>query len=225
MIARIQRIRSVRRTENSSNSAATQVKRSVPFGPPPLLEGEDVAAYDELLARVSEGVQPNDILEEIWVRDIVDLVWETLRLRRMKAAFFSANAHESLTVILRPLIDDDEQVDGEEIEGQKESEEAIGNNYLAKNWARRIPAAVKKVNTLLTQANLTMEAVNACTLSNNIDMLERVDLIIAGLENRRNSILREIDRHRESLARRLRQNLEQIEDADYKVVNTKRPKD
>jgi hypothetical protein len=56
-------------------------------------------------------------------------------------------------------------------------------------------------------------------------MLERVDLIIAGLENRRNSILREIDRHRESLARRLRQNLEQIEDADYKVVNTKRPKD
>ena len=127
MIARIQRIRSVRRTENSSNSAATQVKRSVPFGPPPLLEGEDVAAYDELLARVSEGVQPNDILEEIWVRDIVDLVWETLRLRRMKAAFFSANAHESLTVILRPLIDDDEQVDGEEIEGQKESEEAIGN--------------------------------------------------------------------------------------------------
>ncbi len=143
----------------------------------------------------------------------------------MKAAFFSANAHESLTVILRPLIDDDEQVDGEEIEGQKESEEAIGNNYLVKNWARRIPAAVKKVNTLLTQANLTMEAVNACTLSNNIDMLERVDLIIAGLENRRNSILREIDRHRESLARRLRQNLEQIEDADYKVVNTKRPKD
>ena len=120
MIARIQRIRSVRRTENSSNSAATQVKRSVPFGPPPLLEGEDVAACDELLARVSEGVQPNDILEEIWVRDIVDLVWETLRLRRMKAAFFSANAHESLTVILRPLIDDDEQVDGEEIEGQRE---------------------------------------------------------------------------------------------------------
>ena len=225
MIARIQRIRSVRRTENSSNSPATQVKRSVPFGPPPLLEGEDVAAYDELLARVSEGVQPNDILEEIWVRDIVDLVWETLRLRRMKAAFFSANAHESLTVILRPLIDDDEQVDGEEIEGQKESEEAIGNNYLVENWARRIPAAVKKVNTLLTQANLTMEAVNACTLSNNIDMLERVDLIIAGLENRRNSILREIDRHRESLARRLRQNLEQIEDADYKVVNTKRPRD
>ena len=62
-------------------------------------------------------------------------------------------------------------------------------------------------------------------LSEILVTILRVDLIIAGLENRRNSILREIDRHRESLARRLRQNLEQIEDADYKVVNNKRPKD
>ena len=37
------------------------------------------------------------------------LVWETLRLRRMKAAFFSANAHESLTVILRLVDKDDDE--------------------------------------------------------------------------------------------------------------------
>ena len=48
------------------------------FGPAPLLDGEDPAAYDELLARVSGGVKPSDILEEIWVRDVVDLVWEAL---------------------------------------------------------------------------------------------------------------------------------------------------
>jgi hypothetical protein len=44
-----------------------------PFGPPPLIEGEDSAAYDELLARVSTAVKPADILEDIWVRDFVDL--------------------------------------------------------------------------------------------------------------------------------------------------------
>ena len=43
------------------------------FGPAPLLDGEDPAAYDELLARVSGAVKPSDILEEIWVRDVVDL--------------------------------------------------------------------------------------------------------------------------------------------------------
>jgi hypothetical protein len=44
------------------------------FGPAPLFEGEDTAAYDELLVRISETVKPADIVEEIWVRDIVDLV-------------------------------------------------------------------------------------------------------------------------------------------------------
>jgi hypothetical protein len=32
------------------------------FGPPPLLEGEDPAAYDELAARVFSAVQPTDFI-------------------------------------------------------------------------------------------------------------------------------------------------------------------
>jgi hypothetical protein len=55
------------------------------LGAPPLVGGEDAAAYDELLARVAGAVAPADVLEEMWVRDVVDLAWETLRLRRLKA--------------------------------------------------------------------------------------------------------------------------------------------
>src|SRR5258707_11619318 len=40
----------------------------VPFGPAPLIEGEDAAAYDEFLVRISCAVRPVDIFEEIWVR-------------------------------------------------------------------------------------------------------------------------------------------------------------
>ena len=54
------------------------------IGPPPLLEGEDAAAYDELLARVSAAANPSDVIHEIWVRDVVDLTWEILRWRRLK---------------------------------------------------------------------------------------------------------------------------------------------
>ena len=53
--------------------------------PPPLIEGENAAAYDDLLARISGTLKPADILEEIWVRDVVDLVWDAFRLRRFKA--------------------------------------------------------------------------------------------------------------------------------------------
>jgi hypothetical protein len=55
------------------------------FGPPPLFEGEDPKTYDRLLAEISTAVTPGDIFEEIWVRDVLDLTVEVLRLRRLKA--------------------------------------------------------------------------------------------------------------------------------------------
>jgi hypothetical protein len=67
--------------------------------------GEDTAAYDEFLVRISGALRPADILEEIWVRDVVDLVWEAFRLRRLKANLMTAVAHEGLREILETLID------------------------------------------------------------------------------------------------------------------------
>src|SRR5262244_3618565 len=85
-------------------SLPERVGRLALFGPPPLLEGEDTAAYDELLVRISGAVKPADILEEIWVRDIVDLVWEAFRLRRLKANLITAVAHEGVERILTPRL-------------------------------------------------------------------------------------------------------------------------
>jgi hypothetical protein len=59
--------------------------RYAKFGSPPLLEDEDEAAYDEILATISAVVKPTDCIEEMLVRDIVDHAWEALRLRRIKA--------------------------------------------------------------------------------------------------------------------------------------------
>jgi hypothetical protein len=73
------------------------------FGPPPLFEGEDAKAYDELLMRISSAVKPVDILEEIWVRDLVDLTWDVVRLRRLKSNVMMANAYKGLAKSWRPL--------------------------------------------------------------------------------------------------------------------------
>jgi hypothetical protein len=66
------------------------------FGPPPLFEGEDPKAYDEFLTRISTAVKPVDIIEDIWVRDFVDLTFDVFRLRRLKANVMMANAYERL---------------------------------------------------------------------------------------------------------------------------------
>src|SRR5215468_3028624 len=70
------------------------------IGPPGLFEGEDAAGYDNLLARIWGALQPRDVFEQIWARDIVDLVWEIFRLRRMKAQFMREAAPDSLAKVL-----------------------------------------------------------------------------------------------------------------------------
>src|SRR5262249_35803581 len=71
-------------TKLAANSVLGQAQRLALFGPPLLLEGEDAAAYDELLARIHATANPADIIDEIYIADAMSLEWEVLRLRRWK---------------------------------------------------------------------------------------------------------------------------------------------
>src|SRR5262249_50914352 len=183
---------------------AERAGRLALFGPPPLLDGEDTAAYDELLVRISGAVKPADILEEIWVRDVVDLVWEAFRLRRLKANLMTVVAYEGLTKILETLI------------GRWSDA-----SDLAQAWARRDRDAIRQVDELLASAGFTMDAVMAQTLSLKLNDIERIDRMIATAEGRRNAILREVDRHRTTWGRNLHQAAQQIEATEIKVIETK----
>src|SRR4051794_36452373 len=116
------------------------------FGPAPLFEGEDAAGYDELLARVSGAIKPADIIEEIWIRDIVGLTWEALRLRRARVALLAANRYVGVRRVLSPLC----------------GTEAYD---LSEQWARREDAAVAAVDRHLSTAGPTLGAVLAETMS------------------------------------------------------------
>jgi hypothetical protein len=63
-----------------------------------------------------------------------------------------------------------------------------------------------------------MDAVMARTFGLKIHEIERIDRMAMAAEARRNPILREIERHRASFARTLRRAVEDVEDADFKVV-------
>ena len=76
------------------------------LGPPPVLASEDAEAYEALQDRVRAAMAPADVIEELWVRDVVDLTWEALRLRRLKAKLMAAAKPQALSVILAGLVTD-----------------------------------------------------------------------------------------------------------------------
>ena len=172
------------------------------FGAPPLVAGEDVADYDALTARIAGAVAPADVLEEMWVRDVVDLAWEALRLRRLKALLLTSAAPEGLTELLTPSIG------------------AVQARELAEAWTAGGRRAARRVDTLLKAAGLARDAVTAQTLSLHIDGVERIDRMIMLAEARRAAALQEIERHRAALAQGLRRALaaEEAGDADARTV-------
>jgi hypothetical protein len=188
------------------STSPVPIERWGSFGPPPLFDGENTQSYDELLARISAAVKPADILEEIWVRDIVDLAWEALRLRKLKASLMTATSYRGLEEVLKPLV------------GFLQWED------LEKAWAARDKDAIKQVDELLASAGLTMNAVMAQTLSHNLDVIERIDRMIASAEARRNASLRELDRHR-AWGQHLREDVRHDEAVDFKVIEAKPAKE
>jgi hypothetical protein len=70
----------------STESKLKAVRSHSVFGPPPLFEGEDEAAYDELYGRVCAAVKPTDVIDEMLIVDIVYLEVEVLRWRRWKSS-------------------------------------------------------------------------------------------------------------------------------------------
>jgi hypothetical protein len=191
----------VRLTKNRPALTAntSSAERLLPFGPPPLIYGENAAAYDELLANGSTALRPTDLIEDIWVREFVDLTWEAFRWNRLKASLMSYKARVSLSKTLNSLLEE-------------------GADELALKWAQQKAEAVTQVNRILASAGTTIDMVIATALPECIHQIIRIDNMLATIQSRRNAVLREIDRHRAMLGQGLRKAAQQIEEAEYQVL-------
>ena len=166
--------------------------RSSIFGPAPILPGEDPAAYEQLRRQVASSVKPADIIEEIWVQDVVDLTWDIIRLRRDKESLVAAVRATAIERTLSGLID------------------ATEIQALLRGWRAGKPSAIRRIDKILTAANRNPAAALAYALSNEIDRIERLERLITLAEARRNAALRELELHRASAAQQLRAELRQL---------------
>lgn len=211
------------KSETSNVLTSQAVSRLPVFGPPPLLKGEDAAAYDDLLIRVSGNLKPTDIFEEIWVREIADLIWESLRWRRQLASFLAMAIPQVLERILQPIAQNQPVVpSGTSFMSKLRAAQASlkAGSILAADWAIGDPAAIERVKELLASVGLTMDNVIAQTTASELDKIERFNRLIASAEGRRNALLREIEHHRAAFAQRLRAEVQKIENAEFEIVET-----
>ena len=169
------------------------------LGPAPLLEGEDKADYIGLLEGVRRQVKPKDVIEQIYIRDVVDLTWELMRSRRIKVA----TLHKGQVRAVQQL--------------------ASSNNWpgLDADAKWSIGAAIKTSFAdgmrELAKHGVTLPDINAHAFAAERETLLRLDQNMMQIEARRNFALREIERRRVSLGRRLGAAINEVE-AEFKEV-------
>jgi len=159
-----------RKSESKTEIAAVpgQVQRLAVFGPPLLLEGEDAAAYDELLGRICAAVKPVDIIDEMFIADIAALEWEVLRWRRLKWTLMQETGLKALELFLV-----------EQLESNYALHEEHFKSYL----------------TTILQNNLpTEQAGSAGTLAaecapDNAEANEKLDEVLGGIGLETNTVL------------------------------------
>jgi hypothetical protein len=180
------------------------------IGQPLLLPGEDRAAYDQLLAALTDAVNPSDQLEALWVSEAVAKHWEVLRHRRHKRGFIAARRQAGLASLLKPLlgyggplsIDDGAQMAG----------------ALAWKYTLGDADAKREVDELLKTAQLSAEAVDGEVMGLHIDTLETFDHLIWAAEKGRDACLREIEHHRAPFGRALRGAITSVEEDKVRAI-------
>jgi len=145
------------------STSKTVTKHSL-FGPPPLLEGEDAAAYDEFYGRVCAALKPADVIEEMLVADLVGLEWELLRWRRLKSSLIQARGLNALKGFLQKQLeyhlyrehfeDDLAEILQDNLKGDQAQDVA---RTLARDCASNKPDAVDRVNALLDRIGIYMK--------------------------------------------------------------------
>ena len=91
---------------------------------------------------------------------------------------------------------------------------------LARKYMERAPASVKTVDEILTGAGMTIDTLFVAGFADVLDYVERIDRLGTIAESRRNASLREIDRRRAAIRETLRRSLQQVEEAEYQLVET-----
>ena len=171
----------------------------------PLLEGESGDDLNSFRIAAMAAIQPRDAIEAVWLQDFISYTWESMRLRRLKVDFVTKAQTAALHRILNNLSSDELPVSTQKV--------------LIRNWAKQDPAAIDEVNRLLTSLGQSMDSVVATAFKDQLDYIDQVERLIGHYDQRRDNAIKELDKRRDTLARRAYVFSQTFSDANFTEDN------
>jgi hypothetical protein len=130
-------------------------------------------------------INPQDIFEQIWTREIVEHLFEILRLRRWKVRVLETREKNALTRFMFV-----------------NHGSPVGTDTLLSQWMRREPEAQKKVLELVSPVDRSYEHIEANTVFFNLEAMSALDQLLHAAESRKNGAIKELELYRDRMAKR-----------------------
>jgi hypothetical protein len=180
------------------------------FADPPLVGDESREDYDNLFSVLAAAMKPVDAIAWIYLADFTNLIWEIKRERWRKQKAIEA----ARKVVVRGLLTPPpppfalQQGSPFAVEPDAETEREV------EQWARD-PKARRRIDKELADRGYDQTYVLTRAFTNSASGIDAIDKRISNYEYRRSAILREIDRHSESMARKLDKASSEIIDGEF----------
>ncbi len=147
------------------------------FGKPALPPGENCDAYELLLSKVEDLLQPENILDALRVREITDAIWESQSFKRMSDGLIGTGHRHTLELLL-----DDFGCSARE-------GTSIANDYYGVDPERRKAAAER-----LQAFGITEDQIHAKALGKAAKDMDLFDRLITNRGITRRALLKEHER-------------------------------
>ena len=155
--------------------------------------------YDRLFDHLLEATNPRNAIEFIFIRKAADLTAQINRYERDRDGLLVAEQMRLLKFYLK-----DEKI-------KPDIETAL------LQWSLGEESAVAVIERVLERHGLTTHSIYSKALENKVNALQKIEGIINNLENRRFSLFREIDRHRDALGKQLQDAIRR-QDGSYSII-------
>lgn len=137
------------------------------------------------------------MIEAIWTKDIINFIWEAQRLRRWRSQILEQADLMAVEDLIRPQLRQDDPMALLTLGGSTAE-------TLAAGWVSGKKSEATQVDRLLKDRGVTAEGVRAHGFLMTLPSIERIDRMALNVDQRRDMLLREIERWRSGFARQAR---------------------
>ena len=165
----------------------------------PLMAGEHVGDYEALRMSVIREINPSTLIEQIAARELLSLMWEERRLRRLREAFINRDLEYDVKSKLNGLVEKDDA-------SLEEAERLDITSYsyatkLTRHYLAKDAQAVSEVTRLFSEAHISIDEIVSQIFVRHIRTMQDFEHLITSTVQHRNRLISDLERRKDQRQR------------------------